>query len=86
MAIDVLVQSENTAAELARRELLEGLPVNFHPAVDHIDVGEQLAFGTHRPDSSAEFWFTMVRKDHVLQKQGFLLGNPQFFGPLPERP
>ena len=22
----------------------------------------------------------MVRKDHVLQEQGFLLGNPQFFG------
>ena len=38
--IDALIQCKNTIADLSRLEVGQGLTVDFHPAVDHIDLGE----------------------------------------------
>lgn len=40
------VQREDATAHLSHLETGQGLAVDFHPAVKHIDLGEQLALRT----------------------------------------
>ena len=50
------VQREDATAHLSHLETGQGLAVDFHPAVKHIDLGEQLALRTDGLHCSAEFW------------------------------
>ncbi len=78
------VQREDATAHLSHLETGQGLAVDFHPAVKHIDLGEQLALRTDGLHCSAEFWLSVMGKDHVLQHQGYQV--LQLRWKLPVRP
>ena len=71
------VQREDATAHLSHLETGQGLAVDFHPAVKHIDLGEQLALRTDGLHCSAEFGLPMMGKDHVLQQNGLVLRDPR---------
>ena len=72
------VQSEDAIAHLSHLETGQGLAVDFHPAVKHIDLGEQLALRADGLHCSAEFWLSVMGKNHVLQQNGLVFRDPQF--------
>ena len=72
------VQREDATAHLSHLETDQGLAVDFHPAVKHIDLGEQLALRTDGLHCSAEFWLSVMGKNHVLQQNGLVFREPQF--------
>ena len=66
------VQREDATAHLSHLETGQGLAVDFHPAVKHIDLGEQLALRTDGLHCSAEFRLSVMGKNHVLQQNGLV--------------
>ena len=54
------VQREDATAHLSHLESGQGLAVDFHPAVKHIDLGEQLALRADGLHCSAEFWLSVI--------------------------
>ena len=72
------VQREDATAHLSHLETSQGLAVDFHPAVKHIDLGEQLALRTDGLHCSAEFWLSVMGKNHVLQQNGLVLRDTKF--------
>ena len=62
------VQREDAIAHLSHLETGQGLAVDFHPAVKHIDLGEQLALRTDGLHCSAEFWLSVMGKGSPVPK------------------
>ena len=76
------LQSEDAIAYLSHLESGQGLAVDFHPAIKHIDLGEQFALRTDGLHCSAEFGFPVMGEDHVLQQNGLVLRDSLVEGGL----
>ena len=69
VAVDFFVQCKDTVGKASDGQILKRFSVNFHTAVDQVDLREQFCLGAHRAHGRAELRLAVVREQQVLQQQ-----------------